>query len=63
MKLYYDIFAEGESNEVLSDGFKITLEFDGVMGKVQSSLIAVGDDNVDVGCGNEFGGAGKEEEQ
>ncbi len=52
MKLYYDIFAEGESNEVLSDGFKITLEFDGVIGKVQSALIAVGEDNVDVGCGN-----------
>lgn len=42
MKLYYDLFAEGESNEVLSDGFKITLEFDGVIGKVQSAQIAIG---------------------
>lgn len=54
MKIYQDVFT-GE--ELLSDVYKYKSDFDGAIWKVQSFLQAkenVG--NVDIGCGNEFGG-------
>lgn len=59
MKLYTDIFSDAE---ILSDGFPIKLEFNGVVGKVKSRLINKVDGDVDIGCGNAFGGAGEEEQ-
>lgn len=59
MKIYTDIFS-GE--EILSDGYPITLEYDDVVGKVKTELIVKGDADVDIGCGNAFGGAGEEDQ-
>lgn len=59
MKLYTDIFSDAE---ILSDGYPMTLEYDGVVGKVKTELILKGDAEVDIGCGNAFGGAGEEDQ-
>lgn len=48
--------------EVLSDSYKITYEYEGVIGSVKSRMVAKTEDNVDIGCGNAFGGAGEEEQ-
>ena len=37
--------------------------FDGAACEVQSRMVVVGDVNVDVGCGNAFGGKNEEEEE
>lgn len=58
MKLYSDVFT---GTEVLSDSYKITLEYEGVIGKVKARMIVKSEDDVDIGCGNAFGGAGEEE--
>lgn len=62
MKLFYDVFRgikEGE--ELISDGYMIKLEYEGVVGKVQSKMVVKGDVDVDIGCGNEFGGGEQEQ--
>lgn len=59
MIVYKDLFT---GDEVLSDSFPVS-PVEGVPGLIQaeSSMIAVGGD-VDIGCGNAFGGGGEEEE-
>ncbi len=59
MKLYTDAFT---GVEVLSDSYKIVLEYEGVIGKVKSRMVVKTEDDVDIGCGNAFGGAGEEEQ-
>jgi hypothetical protein len=59
MKVFQDVFT---NEEVMSDIFPFTLEYDDVIMKVKSSYKnkeAVG--NVDIGCGNAFGGGEDEE--
>ena len=59
MKVFQDVFT---NDEVMSDIFPFTLDYDDVIMKVKSTYKnkeAVG--NVDIGCGNAFGGAGEEE--
>ena len=61
----------GDTNgdyDVVSDGYKMTPvevfedkngnkhDFAGVVTEIQSRMIVVGEVNVDVGCGNAFGG-------
>lgn len=59
MIVYKDIFT---GDEVLSDSFSVK-PVEGVPGliEVESAMVAVGGD-VDIGCGNAFGGGGEEEE-
>lgn len=53
MKLYSDIFS---GTEVISDSYPSTEIFDGVAIEVKSRMVVKGEDNVDIGCGNAFGG-------
>lgn len=54
MKVFKDVFT---NDEVLSENFKYELAFDDTILKVKSSLINKEDaGNVDIGCGNAFGG-------
>ena len=54
MLIFSDIF---NNDEFMSDTFPFTLEYDDCMMKVQSSMKAPEDvGNVDIGCGNAFGG-------
>jgi hypothetical protein len=57
MKLYTDAFTDVE---VLSDSYKIVLEYEDVIGKVKSRMVVKTEDDVDIGCGNAFGGAEEE---
>ena len=59
MIVYKDIFT---GDEVLSDSFPVK-KIEGVEGllEAESAMVAVGGD-VDIGCGNAFGGGGEEEE-
>lgn len=63
MKLFFDIFRGiKDGQEVISDGYPIKLEYEGVVGKVQSKMVVQGDVEVDIGCGNEFGGGGDQDQ-
>ena len=54
MLIFSDIF---NNDEFMSDTFPFTLEYDDCMMKVQSNMKAPEDvGNVDIGCGNAFGG-------
>ena len=53
MIILQDIFS-GE--ELLSDAYKVDMLFDNVIGEVQSKMVAIKDAEVDIGCGNAFGG-------
>lgn len=59
MKLFSDIWT---GTEIISDSYKFEEVFGGVAVEVKSRLVAKGDDKVDVGCGNAFGGGEAEEE-
>jgi hypothetical protein len=59
MKLYTDVFS---GTEVLSDSYKITLEYEGVIGKIKARMVVKQEGDVDIGRGNEFKG-GEEDEQ
>jgi len=58
MKIYQDIFS-GE--EVISDSYKMEEIYDGVAIEVKGRMVVKGEANVDIGCGNAFGGAEEEE--
>ena len=48
-----DVFS---GDEIISDSFKLEEVFDGVGIEVQSKYITKGGENIDIGCGNAFGG-------
>lgn len=58
MKVYFDVFS---GDELISDSYPITLEYNDVIMVVPSRMIAKGGDDVDIGRGNEFGGGGEDE--
>lgn len=60
MRIFEDIIT---GTEVISDSYPMTLLFDGAACEVQSRMVVKGDVNVDVGCGNAFGGKNEEEEE
>lgn len=62
MRLYKNI---GEDVDILSDAYKFEKPegFEGVVTEVQSRMVVKGDVNVDVGCGNAFGGKNEDEEE
>jgi hypothetical protein len=53
MKIYQDLFTEAE---VISDSYPFEMLHEGTVAAVESKLIVKGDVEVDVGCGNAFGG-------
>ena len=54
MKVFQDVFT---NDELLNDVFSFTKDFDGVIMKVKSTYKNKDDvGNVDIGCGNAFGG-------
>ena len=60
MKIFKDIVG---GDEMLSDTFQMTVEFDDAILKVPSKNRPKDDfGDVDIGCGNEFGGGEKEED-
>jgi hypothetical protein len=58
MKVYSDVFT-GE--QLLSDAFPIEVEYEDAVMFVRSAYISKGGEDVDIGCGNEFGGGDEEE--
>lgn len=60
MKIYQDIF---NNEELISDSFKFEERHDGVVIAVPSRMVVKGEDKVDVGCGNAFGGKNEDEEE
>jgi hypothetical protein len=42
--------------EIISDGYPSSLVYEDTLMKIQSKMFVKGDVNVDVGCGNAFGG-------
>lgn len=58
MKLYKDIFT---GTEIISDGFKFVPDYEGVVVKVKTSWVVKGEDNIDIGCGNAFGGPSEDQ--
>ncbi len=53
MRIYQDIFS---NEELLSDSYKVDMKFEDVIAEVQSKMVAIKDADVDIGCGNAFGG-------
>lgn len=58
MRLYVDAFS---GDEIISDSFNLTMVFEDVGAEIKSKFIIKKEDNVDIGCGNAFGGTGEEE--
>ncbi len=53
MKVYVDVFS---GDEIVSDSFNLEPVFGGVGGEFTAKYIVAGGVDVDVGCGNAFGG-------
>jgi hypothetical protein len=53
MKVYEDVFC---GDEIISDSYDMNFVFDNVGAEVESKWITVGGENIDIGCGNAFGG-------
>ena len=61
MKIFKDVIG---GDEMLSDTFEMTVEYNDAIIKVKSKSVPKDSfGNVDIGCGNEFGGGENEEEQ
>ncbi len=60
MRIFEDLITGAE---VISDSYPMTLLCDGAACEVQSRMVVKGDVNVDVGCGNAFGGKNEDEEE
>jgi hypothetical protein len=58
MKIFQDIFS-GE--ELLSDSYKAEPLYDEVIVEVQSKMVVLNEADVDIGCGNAFGGTNEED--
>ena len=58
MKVFIDIFT---GDEVLSDGVLPKLEYNDAIYTVKSKYVALNDENIDIGCGNAFGGSEEED--
>lgn len=56
MKIFQDIFTE---EEFISDSYKMNMTFNDVIAEVKSRMVISKEAEVDIGCGNAFGGAGE----
>jgi hypothetical protein len=59
MRIYHDFF--NVESEIISDSYPWVAHADGAFIEVQSRMVVKGDVNVDVGCGNAFGGKNEDE--
>jgi Translationally controlled tumour protein len=58
MRVFFDVFS---GDELLSDSYRMTQEYNDVVIVVPSRLVVKGEENIDIGRGNEFGGGGEDE--
>ena len=64
MRIYQNI--GGDEVDIISDGYKMVQPegFEGVVTEVQSRMVAkAGGDDIDIGCGNAFGGKNEDDEE
>lgn len=59
MRIFQDIFSD---EEFISDSYKMNMLFDNVIVEVPSKMVVLKDADVDIGCGNAFGGQNEDEE-
>ena len=57
MKIFYDVFS---NEEIVSDSYKMVETFNGAIVEVKAKFIVKKEGEVDIGCGNAFGGGGEE---
>lgn len=62
MRIYQKL---GGEIDVISDGYKMVEleEYNKIVAEVQSRMVVKGGVEVDVGCGNAFGGKNEDEEE
>ena len=60
MRIFEDLFT---GTEIVSDGYKMELKFEDTTAFIKARMIVVGETNVDIGCGNAFGGKNEDEEE
>ena len=60
MRIYTDLFSE---EEIISDGYKMEWKYENTTAEIKGKMVVVGDDNVDIGCGNAFGGKNEDDEE
>lgn len=54
MKIFQDIFTD---EEFVSDSYKMDMIFNGVIAEIKSRMVISKEAEVDIGCGNAFGGS------
>lgn len=54
MRIYQDVFTD---EEFISDSYKMEKLFNDVIGEVKSRMVVSKEAEVDIGCGNAFGGS------
>ncbi len=59
MRIYTDFFT---GTEIISDSYPFVQFADGAFVEIKSRNVVKGDVDVDVGCGNAFGGKNEDEE-
>lgn len=60
MRIFQDIFS---NDEIISDSYKMEEMFEGTVVAIKSRMIVKGDEKIDVGCGDAFGGKNEEDEE
>lgn len=60
MKVWIDVFS---GDEMVSDSYKMTTLYNDACLEVQAKYITKGNEKVDVGAGNAFGGGDDDEEE
>lgn len=63
MRIYVDYFDKNNETDIISDSYPSKSFADGAFIEVQAKKIVKGDVEVDVGCGNAFGGKNEEDEE
>lgn len=58
MKVYFDVFS---NDELISDSYPAATLYNEVVMEVTSRMLVKGNEEVDIGRGNEFGGGGEDE--
>jgi hypothetical protein len=54
MRIYQDVFTD---EEFISDSYKMEMIHNDVIGEVKSRMVVCKESDVDIGCGNAFGGS------
>ena len=59
MRLYSDVFND---EEVISDSYPVKEKYGGVVWEIKANFIIKKEGEIDIGCGNAFGGGGEDEQ-